>query len=495
MKGTEFMTRPLQTFGRALPSPEQALGVIADFATDSVADSFSNSVSDSFSNSVSGSFPNSVSDSVSDSFSDAFPNSVYGAAPGSPSSFAGSLAARAQKAAAPRGLSLIELLVGMAVLGVVLASVTGAVLAQRQIAAGVELGRETLDNGREALMELEKNLRIAGFGIEPSQAFDFTHFRCDPDDLVSGVGGRSICRDRKDAPDSLSFLARDPNYRIDLQGENGCLQDQGCPSGQAWLLESYDLAGEPSITLNAREDQRFLAGRVLLISCQTVARWTMVTVKTTTEASGDGPLNIPIYAGHGSDPTRENALSAACFNSSPTVFSVNRRHYSIREYDGMPWLVLDMGLDLNQDGSDPVNEVDQGDLIPIAPGIEDLQVAYVLADIGGAAYSDSDQNGVIGDDPAVLPEEPDHSAPAPAYNAGRNAATRQNLNPANIRAIRLSLVARSTRQDTGRSGDILPQSENSTRVLSDEERGEYRRVILSTTVAARNMGSRGMFTF
>lgn len=402
---------------------------------------------------------------------------------------------RSSRRTSPRGVTLVELLVGIGVLGIVLASITGAVLSQRKVAVSVELGREMLDNGREALLEIEKGLRMAAFGVDPRVAFDFAHFRCDGDDLITGVNGRQICRDRRDGPDRLSFLARDPHYRIDPLGTNGCAVDQGCPTGQAWHLTARDTTSPPSITVDAREGQRFLAGRVLLVTCSTVARFSMVTVATTTEAEEAGPLRIPLYEAHATDPTRENALDAACFAATPTVFAVDRWHYEIRDYDGMPWLVLDPGLDLDGDGQDPLAEVDLDDLLPIAPGIEDLQFAYVLADPLGETSPDSNQNGVVGDDSAAAAEEPDPSLNAPEYRTAANHETRRNLHPANVRAVRVSLVARSLRPDRGRLGDRIPAAENAQRNAEEEVTDELRRALLTTTVATRNMGSRGMFTF
>lgn len=394
-----------------------------------------------------------------------------------------------------RGVTLVELLVAIGVLGIVLASITGAVLSQRKVAASVELGREMLDNGREALLELEKGLRMAAFGVDPRAAFDFAHFRCDENDLITGVNGRQMCRDRRNGPDRLSFLARDPRYRIDPMGTNGCDMDQGCPTGQAWHLTDRELTSPPSITVDARKGQRFLAGRVLLVTCSTVSQFSMVTVKTTTEAEEDGALRIPVYDAHATDPTRENALGPACFASRPTVFAIDRWHYEIRDYDGMPWLVLDPGLDLDGDGSDPLAEVDLDDVLPIAPGIEDLQLAYILADPLGETSPDSDENGVVGDDPAAEAEEPDPSLNAPEYRTAANHETRRNLHPANIRAVRVSLVARSLRPDRGRLGDPIPPAENAQRDSEEEVTDEFRRALLTTTVATRNMGSRGMFTY
>lgn len=396
----------------------------------------------------------------------------------------------------PSGVSLLEVLASLSVTGAVVAVALGAFMTQRSAATSAEISRDMLDTGREALLSIERRLRHAGFGVDPRHAFDFRHFRCDGD-VVSGTGGRDICRDRVHDADRISFLSRNPRYRIDLPGENGCTHPDGCPTGLAWHLLDRHLGSSPTLTLEARAGQRFLSGQVLLVSCSTVGRWTMATVRSSTDASAEGPLTLQLYATDPSTPVFENALVDTCFDTGARVFAVDRTHYTIADIDGSPWLVLDTGLDLDGDSNDPWHEPDPDDVIPVAPGVEDLQIAYVMDVRDGAPMPDSNENGVVGDDPSSAPEEPDGTHPAPDYDTPALSPLRGNLNPANIRAVRISLVVRSTLPDRGRPegwvGDPLPQSENSQRVLSPEASGQFRRVRLQTTISVRNMASRSMF--
>lgn len=394
----------------------------------------------------------------------------------------------------PRGFSLAELLVSLAVVAIVLTIVLGFTLAQKGIVEGGEMERAATEQSRDALFEIERNLRSAGFGVDPRFAFDFDSFRCTDDDQIVGEGARPHCRDRRNASDTLVFLTRDPEYRIDPQGTGGCADANGCPKGRAWRLN--DTVAN-TLTLDARAGDLFRSGQVLLGVCPKGFRWSMATVSETVQAEADGALELTLYEANPAEPSLESDFTHACFGTGATVFAVKRFLYGIRTYDGVPWLVRDEGLDLDGDGSDPWEEEDPDDLVPLVPYVEDLQVAYVLERRAGAVPPDSDENFVVGDDAAEvrLTEEPDPNAAAPAYNTGLDDPLRRNLHPANIRAVRVSLVVRTERsvpQQGGGSahGDPLPQPENSIRTVDEDG---YRRFVVSATVAVRNMSSRAMF--
>lgn len=396
--------------------------------------------------------------------------------------------------AVARGFTLAELLVSLAVVAVVMTLVLGFTLAQKGIVESGELERATTERSRDALFEIERNLRAAGFGVDPRFAFDFNSFRCTADDVVTGEGGRPTCRDRRDTSDSLVFLSRDPSYRIDPQGTGGCGDANGCPQGRAWRLTG---SGATTLSIEAREGDLFRRGQVLLAVCPKGFRWSMATVAETTQAAADGPLDLTLYEADSAAPTLESDFTHGCYGTGATVFAVRRLLYAIRTYDGVPWLVRDEGLDFDGDDSDPWAEEDPDDVVPLVPNVEDLQVAYVLERRVGAVPPDSDGNFVVGDDAAEgrLSEEPDPNALAPLYNTGLDDPLRRNLHPANIRAVRVSLVVRTDRRKPPQggappAGDPMPQTENSTRTVDDDG---YGRFVVSATVAVRNMTSRAMF--
>ena len=153
---------------------------------------------------------------------------------------------------------------------------------------------------------------------------------------------------------------------------------------------------------------------------------------------------------------------------------------------GSGGFVLDNGLDLDHDGVDPWTTVDDDDLMPIAPYIEDMQISYVFDRLSGRSGADSNTDYRTGNDrTSTLPEEPNPSADAPIYSTPENDDKRGNLHPANIRAVRVGLVLRSDRPDlsvgttanggsTGRwFGDPLPllKRRNSQRAVRVKNAG------------------------
>lgn len=388
------------------------------------------------------------------------------------------------RSSSTRGFTLIELMVSLGVGAIVLAVVMGIVIIQQRAQESAEVMRTAIASGRGAIIEFERTLRQAGYGIDPRFAFDFTHHRCATGDKIDG-----LCRDRQSDADSLTFVARDARYRFNPFDATTCLHEIGCPVGRAWRFSSFD-GGAAKLTIEARKDQVFRQGQILLGICRGSASYTMATVAETVTASATGNLEIPLLSAEAGNPYRENNLGLGCYAANAHIFAVNRFHYRIHDYDGVPWLVLETGLDLNDD-----EEIDEDDFIPIAPNVEDLQVAYVLQRFPSQTPPDSDENGIIGDD-ASTPEEPDSTATAPLYATGKNSTARRSTHPANVRSVRVSVVVRSERPDPngvpGWMGDAMPQNENSTRVLGDL--GRFRRQTFSTTVNVRNLASDSMYS-
>lgn len=403
-----------------------------------------------------------------------------------------------------QGFTLVELVVSVAMAGIVFAIVMGVVLMQQRAQESTEVMRSAISSGRNAIIEIDHALRRAGFGIEPAHAFDFNFFRCASSDLVDG-----LCRDRREAPDVLSFVSRDPNYQIVPLSTDPCTDPDGCPEmctdpngclqGRVWRMTSYDASG-PKIMLTAREGQIFRKGQTLLAVCRSSSNYTMMTVKDTVLAADDGDIELTLNAAVSGNPYFANALAPPCFSNQPIVYAVERHHYFIHEYDGVPWLVLDTGLDLDGDDNDPWTNPDEKDFIPIAPNVEDLQVAYVLSRTAPGVMPDSDANGVVGDDAedGAAAEEPNNTLAAPNYQTPSDSPLRRNLHPANIRGVRYTVTVRSERPDPGGVpgwlGDPLPQPENSSRELDDAALGRFRRQEASSYVNVRNLESRGMYS-
>jgi type IV pilus assembly protein PilW len=170
--------------------------------------------------------------------------------------------------------------------------------------------------------------------------------------------------------------------------------------------------------------------------------------------------------------------------------------------------MLHRGLDANGDGS-----IDAADATPIAVGIEQLQVAYILNTLDKSAPPLVGVDGTVpwGESWSTGVPETDRPRFEDAYSSPR----RLGSHPANIRQVRLTLVARSTQADTQRPGDdvltpgasgsegpALPsgaawrQLENlgtTPAAAFDPRGGGFTRAVLREAIAPKNLLMRSQF--
>lgn len=417
-----------------------------------------------------------------------------------------------------RGFTLPEVLIGASISLAAISAVTAVFISQNRAFLALDLSREASESARDAFLELEPALRRAGYGIDPRYAFDFAYYWCPA----------SPCRDSTSAPDHLVFYARNPNYLLVNSGSANpdgttCATSGGCTFGNAFhLTNSAPTAA--GATLNLPAGVALQRGRILLFACANPQTTTMATVA----AAARGPGAVSVSFVSGTDPYRKADFSDPCFSSGYTTalaFLVDRYHYFVQSYGGVPWLVLDQGLDLNGDGTTP-DAGDANDLVPVAQGIEDLQVSYVLnvnapaVAQGGAAPAAPPGNGpdlptagganagnwVIADygtgSGATFTgqvEEPDSTiANMPVYTTSLSDSKRFNTTVANIRGVRIFVGVRSVTTDTSAApswtGDVARQAMNrSASTLSSG--GRFRRYAFFTAVDARSMESRNPFLF
>jgi len=336
-----------------------------------------------------------------------------------------------------RGFTLIELMVGSAVTFLTVLAVSAAFLGYTQsfyTQAGIRGGQASL---RQTHQMVVRNLRMAGYGVEPPLAFDFpTSWRDD------------ASRNRSDR---LVFRMRNPAFNALAASVTGL-----------------------TITLPVDRPlpESLRRGQILQIVCQGGVAWTYAQVR---DDAAKGSLAVQLMSATGTFPLL-NDFSPSCYNSGAGglgvhVFKIDVFDYSIHFIDddgapstvGRPYLFRRHGL--NETDPDTYGE-------PVAEDIEALRVTFVRAD--GTTFI------------------PDPAQPAPDYFTPLDDELRRNNNPANIRAVRVGLVARTSTRDTG----VNPGFMNLIPAFADRPElpaaHGFRRILSEMSVQIRNMRSSEM---
>ncbi|MGQ0507115.1 MAG: hypothetical protein ACT4TC_17545 [Myxococcaceae bacterium] len=399
-----------------------------------------------------------------------------------------------------RGFSLIEMLVAGTVVTLVVAGALLAFQTQTNVLQAMETGREANSALRESLMQLETNLRRVGWGVPPTVGLDFT-YRCitSPSQQFNGM---APCRDRTDGPDELAFVARSPRYRWRADGEAGCTTAGGCFDGaHAFPITADTVAGTISFTLAA--NSRLEKGRLVLATCANGEVPVLLT-SSNNYTAGAAAVAVTLVPAATFDSRFNNTTGLqACHNTTGAAgFFVDRFRYFVQTHanaNGLatPWLMLDTGVDVDGDGNLPDSDPD--DLIPVARSIEDFQVAYILQPTTSFAAPDASTNNnwVLGDDKgSTAPDEPSLGAASPTYATTATDSSRFTRHPANVRAIRLSLIARTSKTDSSEppswTGDVVNAPENHGGTLSGNR---FHRYFATAEVDLRNLESTGSFVF
>ncbi|WNG55002.1 prepilin-type N-terminal cleavage/methylation domain-containing protein [Archangium gephyra] len=355
-----------------------------------------------------------------------------------------------------RGFTLIELMVGSAVTFLTVLAVSAAFLGYTQsfyTQAGIRGGQASL---RQTHMMVVRNLRMAGYGIEPPLAFDF------PDDWSRDSLGAVNRSDR------LVFRMRNPAF-----------------NAFASTLSAS------SITLAKGLTETLRKGQIIQVVCPGALSWSYAQLSAD---AAKGVTELALEAANSRFP-RLNDFTASCFGSSAgglsvTVFKIDVYDYSVQLIDedgnpttpARPYLFRRHGLaeaDPNSFGE------------PVAEDIEALRVSFLR---GNGTY--------------FIPSKYDDSThPAPDYETPLEDPRRANDNPANIRAVVVGLVARSSTRDSAATPQTMNQipSFGSRLVLSGStlvpvsedpipkptDYG-FRRIVSEMSVHVRNMRSSEM---
>jgi hypothetical protein len=398
---------------------------------------------------------------------------------------------------------LVELLVAALATAVLVLGAASLLVAQQSTFRTTSSERAVSETGRIGLEHVARNLRAAGFGVDPGLVFDLgaqASARMDRGPTGGSFAASSLscgtavsCRDRADGPDELVFLSRDPAF------------------GHA-LLAPGPTAASTSLTLQGPLLQPLHRGQILQVMCYSgQMAWAYVTVGSEVAAAPAATsVDVPLSSGGGTSypfPLQNSLLGPAapgngCFANVATagdpttipaatkVFKVDRYRYFIQTYaaDGSvvawgtpgarPWLMLDHGV-LDGSGNAMID--------PIAPDVEDLQVAYVFPwDTTNTLVGATSGTALASGSTTI-----DLTAAPPVYSDDLASITRQTHHPANVRAVRVGLVTRGAQADTTLSNtSTIPALLNRPALVAEPG---FRRQVFETTIAVRNLDARAPY--
>jgi type IV pilus assembly protein PilW len=363
-----------------------------------------------------------------------------------------------------RGFTLLELLVGAAVGAVVLAGISLTFISQARQYQAHASRRGVQANARQALAFMGRHLRSAGYGVNPDRAI----LSWDSYDAANEQQAPGF-------PDAFAVHFRDELFRRNAQ-----------------TVASNLITLPPTEPLT----EELRRGQILLVVCTRDPSFIdpsvdenpphrFVTVGQYVPAGAtDIPLDqnpvLPLEDRPTQRPGRlfheetVPGFSHGCFSRAPPqVLQVHRAAFYVAMFthpitgERKPYLMMHQGLDMPS-ASNPQGDgvIDASDAVPVAEGIEQLQVAYIL----DTHRLDPDNTPLIlgvnepmglnhfGEaweqmDPVNLPAgwffNVGFSAVPPEVVAQR----RLRDHPANIRQVRMTLVSRSSVPDPQIVGD------------------------------------------
>jgi type IV pilus assembly protein PilW len=363
-----------------------------------------------------------------------------------------------------RGFTLIEVLLAVAILAIVIAGVSGLLVQQGLLFAKQHLQRTLEENGRLALLDVSRAVRQAGYGIVPTAAFDFDRYAC------ATPGTAATCpnggRDRIDGPDELVVSFRDPIFSRNATSLAG---------GGPWTL-----------ALDRPVAQLLRAGRVVQLLCAGAEPSAYVALAADA-APGSGTLSLrPLSNADGYFP--QDGPSDPCFGSAAVMLIERQRYFVQDDALGVPCLFRDRG---------------RGGVELLERGIEDLQLTWQIGPPpGGSLYAAGGATPVAPPEAcagvpgwifggcAGLAETPSEAAAAPDWrNDPYDFPSRYGAHPANVRAVTITVVARSLQETPDRTGDPLPALAN----RAARPAGVFKRSVSSLTEQTPNLLTRAHF--
>jgi type IV pilus assembly protein PilW len=383
-----------------------------------------------------------------------------------------------------RGFTLLELLVGAAVGALVLVGISLTFVSQARQYQAHANRRGLQANARQAMSFMERRLRNAGYGVDPDRAI-IPYDSFNPANNATGLG----------YPDAFIVHWRDPLFRRTATGANAVEITLPGPintelrKGQILLVLCTPVTvpvGIDDLIVNSNPPHAFVT-----VGAHVAATDARIPLDPTDPATAPNtPTGMPGRLFH----EQTNGFVNNCFRSAtspPVVVLVNRAAFYIDTFDDgrgarTPYLMMHTGLDMPTD-TQPTGDgiINAQDAVPVAQGIEQLQVSYVL----DTNDEDTPLSNPPGDNtpiirgveqdmgiqhwgenweaiPLTLPNgnplprgwffNPFNPYPTTLFtNAKSFARARLMDHPANIRQVRLTLVSRSPVADPQLPGDNL----------------------------------------
>jgi len=300
--------------------------------------------------------------------------------------------------------------------------------------AGIRGGQASL---RQSHLMVIRNLRMAGYGMEPSLAFGF------PANWERKASNNNNLSNR------LVFRMRNPAFNA--------FASSLTPS---------------SITLTQPLRETLRRGQVIQAMCEGAMA---VGYAQLSADAPTGSKSLTLVAPSGKFPNSNDKFSQTCFTmvggtARVYVFKIDVYDYSIRFIDNRPYLFRQHGLG-PASSADPYGE-------PVAEDIEAFRVTFLKG------------NGT--------PFIPNPADKDPGYDSPENDPARENNNPANIRAVVVGLVARSSTRDLATTApNVIPAFGGEAEIKTDPITNQplptgVRRVVSEMTVQIRNMRSSEM---
>jgi type IV pilus assembly protein PilW len=365
------------------------------------------------------------------------------------------------------GFTLLEMMVSSVIMVLVLGGIAATFIATQRSYQHESQVKMATENARQANAYLDRLVKMAGYGLDPRFAFDF------------GTFGGTLVKDNAVVPmpagvppvvtDDLAFRYRNPGYlrRGSLNGNTLTLS--GAPNTLGVPIKT----GQP-VLIACRGGNNYLVARA---AANTVAGSTTLGL-IDHGPPFDGSNGLPLLAGAPGCATDQNNPAFVMLIHEVRVRVISR---------GTPGTPLRSFLVVFNSHADPANNTD---FDPIAADVESFQVAYVMNRDPAAvspAYSPGG-NWILGDAENQLP---DRTALAPLMESPYTDPNRYTAHPANIRQVRVSVVARSQRTPVRAPTDpFAVENFTPASLLFD---GYYRSTTLSS-VRLPNMLSRSFFT-